>query len=100
MTTNDEKVAIYEQGLYAERQRLQRTITVTRAQIEGIEKEISGILYESTIDPLYFGLVEEILDSLGTTLRKLLELEENLKEDLELCSVGITVYEGGLLCGY
>lgn len=89
MLFSHEELDAYRLSELEQRDHAKRKLTVVRAQIEELYKQVGGIMHELMVDEFYYECVKSTLEDLTRSIAQLADTEERLKSDIEILGYGI-----------
>lgn len=89
MLFSHEELDTYRLSELEQRDHAKRRLTVVRAQIEELYKQVGGIMHELMVDEFYYECVKSTLEDLTRSIAQLTDIEEKLREDIEILGYGI-----------
>lgn len=89
MLFSHEELDAYRLSELEQRDHAKRQLTVVRAQIEELYKQVGGIMHELMVDEFYYECVKSTLEDLTRSIAQLADTEERLMSDIEILGYGI-----------
>lgn len=89
MLFSHEELDAYRLSELEQRDHAKRKLTVVRAQIEELYKQVGGIMHELMVDEFYYECVKSTLEDLTRSIAQLADIEERLMSDIEILGYGI-----------
>lgn len=89
MIFSHEELDAYRLSELEQREHAKRHLTVVRAQMEELYKQVGGIMHELMEDEFYYESVKSTLEDLTRSIAQLTDIEERLMTDIEVLGYGV-----------
>ena len=89
MIFSHDELDAYRLSELEQREHAKRQLTVVRAQMEELYKQVGGIMHELMEDEFYYDCVKSTLEDLTRSIAQLSDIEERLMADIEILGYGV-----------